>query len=81
MVLREVEVSKPEGMNSRNCAALAQSAMRWQSEVWLEYAAQKVNCKSVMGVISLGLKHGDKVILITRGADAEDAADDVAGQF
>ena len=81
MVLKEIEVTKPEGMNSKNCAVLVQRAMRYQCDVLMEYAAKKVNCKSVMGVISLGLKCGDKVILITRGEDEEDAAADVSEQF
>ena len=81
MVLKEIEVAKPEGMNSRNCALLVQHAMRYQCDVMMECFAKKVNCKSVMGIISLGLKCGDKVILITRGEDEEDAAEDVAGLF
>jgi len=81
MVLKEIEVTKPEGMNSKSCALLVQKAMRYQCEVSMEKAAKKVNCKSVMGVISLGLKCGDKVILITRGEDEEEAAVEVAGMF
>jgi len=81
MVLKEIEVTKPEGMNSKSCALLVQRAMRFQSDVMMECGAQKVNCKSVMGVISLGLKCGDKVILITRGEDEEDAAADVSEMF
>jgi len=81
VVLKEIEVTKPEGMNSRNCALLVQHAMRYQCDVMMEYRAKKVNCKSVMGVISLGLRNGDKVILITRGEDEEDAAEDVSALF
>jgi len=81
MVLKEIEVTKAEGMNSKNCALLVQRAMRWQSDVLMEYMAKKVNCKSVMGVISLGLKCGDRVILIARGEDEEDAAADVIELF
>ena len=81
MVLKEIEVTKPEGMNSRSCALLVQHAMRYQCDVTMEYRAKKVNCKSVMGVISLGLKSCDKVILIARGEDEEDAAEDVAALF
>ena len=81
MVLKEIEVTRPEGMSSKSCALLAQKAIRFQSDVFMEYKAKKVNCKSVMGVISLGLKCGDKVILITRGEDEEDAAAEVSELF
>ena len=81
MVLKEIEVTKPDGMNSKSCALLVQSAMRFQSDVMMERGAKKVNCKSVMGVISLGLKCGDKVILITRGEDEDDAAADISELF
>lgn len=81
MVLKEIEVTKPEGMNSKNCAALVQHAMRYQSDILIEHSVRKANCKSVMGVISLGLKCGDKVILITRGEDEEDAAEDICAMF
>ena len=81
MVLKEIEVTKPDGMNSKSCALLVQRAMRWQSDISMEYKAQKVNCKSVMGVISLGLKCGDKMILIARGSDEDDAADDISQMF
>ncbi len=81
MVLKEIEVTKPEGMSSKSCALLVQHAMRYKCDVMIEHAARKANCKSVMGVIALGLKCGDKLILITRGEDEEDAAEDVCILF
>ena len=81
MVLKEIEVTKPEGMNSKNCAALVQKAMQYKCDIAIEHAARKANCKSVMGVISLGLKCGDTVIMIARGEDEEDAVEDICTLF
>lgn len=79
MVLREIEIKKD--ITSKDCALLVQHAMRFSSEILLEAGTRKVNCKSVMGMISLGLKKGEKIILIVKGDDEEDAVLDIEYLF
>ena len=79
MVIKEIAVGKD--INSRDCALFVQHAMRYNSEILLEFDTKKINCKSVMGMISLGLKIGDKVIMIIKGDDEENAAGELALLF
>ena len=50
--------------------------MRYDSEITLEMGTKKINGKSLMGVVSMVLKRGASVTVITKGDDQEDALND-----
>lgn len=78
MLMQEVTITKKEVL-SRDSALLVQRAVRYESEVYFEQQNKKINGKSLMGVISLGLKQGSKLVVITKGADESEALKDIAG--
>ena len=57
---------------------LVQVASRHSSSVYLETEGKKVNAKSIMGMMSLGLDSGDMVTVIADGPDEEDAVTNMA---
>lgn len=78
MMFREVEVIAYEGaVTAKEYVKLTEHAMRFESDINIENAQRKINVKSVMGVLSLGLKSGDKVTVVVKGSDENEALDEV----
>ncbi len=77
MLIREVEVKKADGIQHKDSAVFVQRAMRYDSEILVEFGTKKINAKSLMGVISLGLKPGSKIMLIAKGEDEDDAINEL----
>ena len=73
MIYKEMVVELPGGLKSRNAASFVQVAGRYSSQLLIECGNKKVNAKSIMGVLSLGLNTGDKFYVAASGEDAENA--------
>ena len=56
-------------------AMLVQVASKFESRIYLESTGKKVNAKSIMGMMSLGLDNGDQVMVTAEGTDEEAAVD------
>ena len=61
------------GLHARASAKLTQLAGTFQSEVWLERNARRVNAKSIMGVMMLAAGKGATIVVDTEGSDADAA--------
>ena len=81
MVLKEIEVKKADGVQNSDAQTIVQRAMRYDSDIFFEYNTRKINAKSLMGVISMGLKAGDKVMVIIKGHDQDEALADIENIF
>ncbi len=75
MKKKAVEIKLQNGLEARPVAMLVQVASKYESKIYLEAAGKKVNAKSIMGMMSLGLDIGDQVTVTAEGADEEEAAD------
>lgn len=73
MISKEITIRLENGLEARPVAMLVQVASQFDSSVYLEAGDKKVNAKSIMGMMSLGLDTGEKVTAIVEGSD-EDAA-------
>ncbi|TLS38562.1 HPr family phosphocarrier protein [Pseudalkalibacillus caeni] len=73
MVEKELVVKLETGLQARPAALFVQEANRFQSEIFLEKDGKKVNAKSIMGIMSLAVSTGSKVIITTDGNDEVDA--------
>ena len=72
MVEREIEIKLAGGLEARPVAMLVQVASQYESSVYIQTGANKrVNAKSIMGMMSLGLNAGEKVV--ADGSDEEAA--------
>lgn len=74
---RKITISNKLGLHARAAAKLVTVASGFTSEVELARDSQKINAKSIMGVMMLAASRGTKLILTTRGEDEMEAADEL----
>lgn len=78
MKMKAVRIQLNGGLEARPVAMLVQVASQQDSTVYLESEGKKVNAKSIMGMMSLGLDSGEMVTVIADGPDEEVAVEDIA---
>ncbi|GGI41422.1 phosphocarrier protein HPr [Mammaliicoccus stepanovicii] len=61
------------GIHARPATMLVQTASKFDSDVQLEYNAKKVNLKSIMGVMSLGVGKDAEITIYAEGSDEKEA--------
>lgn len=77
MTKKVVEIKLQNGLEARPVAMLVQVASRYDSSVYLETCGKKVNAKSIMGMMSLGLDLGEAVTVIADGTDETVAVENI----
>jgi len=77
MISKEITIRLENGLEARPVAMLVQVASKFDSSVYLEAGEKKVNAKSIMGMMSLGLDTGEKVNVIVDGEDEAVALEDI----
>ncbi|MBQ9803056.1 MAG: HPr family phosphocarrier protein [Clostridia bacterium] len=75
MISREVTITNSIGLHARPATFFIQKANGYKSSVWVEKEDRKVNAKSLLGVLSLGVAQGMTIKLIADGSDEVDALD------
>ena len=73
MISRKLNINIADGLEARPVAILVQVASQFTSHIDVEVENKKVNAKSIMGMMSLGLASGQEVTLTVEGDDEEDA--------
>ncbi|WP_100403177.1 phosphocarrier protein HPr [Bacillus sp. FJAT-42315] len=73
MVEKQFTVTAETGIHARPATLLVQTASRFSSEIALEFKGKKVNLKSIMGVMSLGIGQHSKIVISAEGSDEQDA--------
>lgn len=73
MVKRDITIRLDNGLETRPVAILVQMASQYQSDVYIESENRKVNAKSIMGMMTLGLDTGAEVTVSTSGSDEQEA--------
>ena len=76
MISRSVTIRNSVGLHARPATFFVQKANCFKSSIWVEKEDCRVNAKSLLGILSLGITRGTKITLI---ADGEDEALAVAG--
>lgn len=66
-------LNNPDGLHARPAAIFVQEASKFKSDIEIEFEGQRVNAKSIIGVMSLGAFHGEEIILIADGSDEKKA--------
>lgn len=77
MLTKKMTIKIPSGLEARPVAVLVQVASQYESSIYLECEEKKVNAKSIMGMMSLGLAAGEEVTIIANGSDEEKAIADI----
>lgn len=75
MYVKDVVVQNQVGLHARPATFFIQKANEFKSSIWVEKEERRVNAKSLLGVLSLGIIGGTSIRIIADGADEKDATD------
>jgi len=78
MIMKSVKVNTQVGLHARPATFFIQKATEFKSTVWIEMDERRVNAKSLLGVLSLGIVKGMEINLIADGSDEVAAVDALA---
>jgi len=73
MFSKEVLVCNQVGLHARPATFFIQKANEYKSSIWIEKEERRVNAKSLLGVLSLGITRGVNITILADGADEEQA--------
>ncbi|NLC95636.1 MAG: phosphocarrier protein HPr [Bacilli bacterium] len=73
MIEKVFVVTDEAGVHARPATKLVNTASKYASDIQLEYQGRRVNLKSIMGVMSLGIRQGAEIKIIIEGEDEEEA--------
>ncbi|MCI5502093.1 MAG: HPr family phosphocarrier protein [Lachnospiraceae bacterium] len=77
MITKKIEIQLKNGLEARPVAVLVQVASQYNSSIYVECENRKVNAKSIMGMMTLGLTTGEEVVVSANGDDEEKAMDEI----
>ena len=75
MISRGVTINNNVGLHARPATFFVQKANSFKSSIWVEKEDCRVNAKSLLGVLSLGITKGTNITLIADGVDESSAID------
>lgn len=77
MVRKTFEMSNESGLHARVAAQFVKTTSRFQSDIWIEKENKKINAKSIMGILSIGVSSGEEFDIVTDGKDEEEAMEEI----
>lgn len=81
MYMKEVTVNNQVGLHARPATFFIQKANEFKCSIWVEKDERRVNAKSLLGVLSLGVVKGTTINLIADGVDEKEAVDALVELF
>ena len=76
-MIREMEIVNKQGIHARPAAMFVKTASRFSSEIFVEKDGEKVNGKSIMGILMLAAGPGSKLTVEANGSDAHAALNEL----
>ena len=73
MITKEVVINNQVGLHARPATFFIQKANEFKSSIWVEKEERRVNAKSLLGGLSLGVVKGTGITIIADGSDEEEA--------
>ena len=73
MFVKDVMVQNQVGLHARPATFFIQKANEFKSSIWIEMEERRVNAKSLLGILSLGIVGGTQIRIIADGADEQEA--------
>ena len=77
MVSRTITIKNAEGLHARPATGIAKSATQYTSSIQLDVNGNKYNAKSVLNIMSAGIKNSTEITVICDGVDEEKALEGV----
>ena len=75
MFVKEVMVKNQVGLHARPATFFIQKANEFKSSIWIEKEERRVNAKSLLGILSLGIVGGTTIKVIADGSDENEAVE------
>ena len=75
MFVKDVMVKNQVGLHARPATFFIQKANEFKSSIWIEKEERRVNAKSLLGILSLGIVGGTNIRIIADGTDEQQAAE------
>ena len=75
MFVKDVVVQNQVGLHARPATFFIQKANEFKSTIWVEKQERRINAKSLLGVLSLGIVGGTEIDIIADGSDEQEAVD------
>ena len=79
MFVKDVVVQNQVGLHARPATFFIQKANEFKSCIWVEKEDRRVNAKSLLGVLSLGIVGGTSIRIIADGSDEQQAVEGLIG--
>ena len=73
MIKKPITIQIPSGLEARPVALLVQVASQFESDIYVESEQRRVNAKSIMGMMTLGLTSGEDIMVSASGEDEQEA--------
>jgi phosphocarrier protein len=73
MFSKEIVVKCESGLHNKQATLFVQKANEFECAIWLELGSRKMNAKSLLGIMSMGIVKGATVTLSASGSDAQEA--------
>lgn len=77
MTKRDIRINLENGMEARPIALLVQEASKYESRIYIQSGNKRVNAKSIMGMMSLGLDNGEELEVSAEGSDEQAAVEGI----
>lgn len=77
MVAKEITIKNLSGLESKSAAIFIQKASAYKSSIWIEKDERKANAKSLLGLLSLGIGNGTRVVISAEGEDEAKAVQEL----
>ena len=77
MEIKTILLDNDEGLHARPAAKFVQEANKYESDIEIEFCGDRVNGKSIIGIMSLGAYAGENLTIIANGQDEKKAVEDL----
>lgn len=77
MTTKSIRINLESGLDARPVALLVQEASKYESKIYIQSGDKRVNAKSIMGMMSLGLDNGEALTVSAEGIDELAAVDGI----
>ncbi|MDR2490304.1 MAG: HPr family phosphocarrier protein [Spirochaetaceae bacterium] len=81
MVEKTVTITNRAGIHARPASVIVEKTKDFKSSIYFEHESQKINAKSILGIITLGAAYGSKIKISANGVDEQAAVDIIARLF
>ena len=81
MVQKSIKVKNRAGLHARPAAMIVQTASQFDSVIMIEKGSEKINAKSIMGILTMGAGYDTELVLSADGSDEQGALDAMFSLF